>query len=791
MAKKLEKMLAILLALSMCMSLLSFQALAADGTETTTNPDGTTTVTTTTTTETTGDNGNVTVVVTIEKDTDGTIQDSNTVDGVMVDKDELRTETTVKDENGKQLDYSWVEEGTEIKEWTEADSGDSAGQPPVTVDLKPGEPTTGTASTTTTTGDVPTSETDTEYDYTTTTTTDRTVTATTSEVKVTVNDSSTGLVGEQKTELTPLVPVYDEVDGVKEDKVGVNDGSFLKLYFTQDPSTWEVPDGGEYRYVGYGEDGKYYSATVQVYYEKDESGNTVYDENGNPVIEDIRTVAGTNVTIGGEDAFTLDAGHQLSPYNGALPGTLQLMDKEGNSVFAYCCDIETQTVDGYWYSVSNLEDSDYYASEDAENHIRSIALNGYWGTSDIPKEDGTYETGSLESIKAKLKAAIANGEIDGVFEMTCFTENGKLAYDENGKPVTEMVNMLEIIDGLTAGEALTATQAAIWSYSNGNQDALNGTDGKVIVAPDYRANHKTSNSDALDDYGGARIDFLYNWLMNLETEEESTIVINEKNFFEGMSLTVGDKVADHENNLDDNQDNDVYNTDLNFTLAFVPGEKDDLLVQITYTDLDGNPVNVVRRLAGANSEGQTYEDIKPEDDGSYVLRGLKLSENKDFEFDLRLEGTQYLEQGVYVYSPIGGRGSSQTAVGVAEGTKAVDVSMSVTVSFDVDENNQICATRTWRDEGPDYYGDDDDDDDDIVIGDDDDDDDLIDIGEGDTPLVNAPESDESLVDLPDEEIPLASVPKTGDASALWLALSALSGSGLLGLTLIGKKREEE
>ena len=31
---------------------------------------------------------------------------------------------------------------------------------------------------------------------------------------------------------------------------------------------------------------------------------------------------------------------------------------------------------------------------------------------------------------------------------------------------------------------------------------------------------------------------------------------------------------------------------------------------------------------------QSYEDIKPEADGSYVLKGLKLSENKDFAFDL-------------------------------------------------------------------------------------------------------------------------------------------------------------
>ena len=743
MAKNIRRILAMVLVMVMFASALPMQALAVETVHTTeTSPENLTTDVYTTI----DDEGNETIVVKITK---GEYTDENG-NVITVDREE-----TI-DMTGREP----VSSGTETKEWVEEDTGDEPGQPEVEVTLTPGETTTGTAEESTTVTD--------ETGTTTTTTTDRTVTAETSDVKVTVNVTSTGLVGEQDTALTPLVPVYDEVDGEKEDKVGVNDGEFKKLLFTQDPSTWEVPDGGEYRYVGYGEDGKYYVATVQVYYEKDESGNTVYDENGNPIIADIRTVSGTNVTIQGEDAFTLDAGHQLSPYNGSLPGTLQLMDKEGNSVFAYCCDEETRTVNGYWYSVSNLEDSDYYASEDAENHIRSIALNGYWGTSDTPKEDGTYETGSLENIKAKLKAAIANGEIDGVFEMTCFTENGKVAYDENGNVVTQMVNMLDIIDGLTAGEALTATQAAIWSYSNGNQNALNGTDGSVVVAPDYRANHKASNSDALDNHGGARIEFLYNWLMNLESDAETTVVINEKNFVEDVSLTVGDKVADHTANQDDNSDNDVYNADLNFRLAFIPGDKDDLLVQIKYTDLDGKEVTVVKRLAGTNSEGQSYEDIKPEADGSYVLRGLKLSENEDFDFDLRLEGTQYLEQAVYVYSPIGGRGSSQTAVGVAEGTREVDVSLGMTIKFDVDENNHVVAERKWQDE--------------IDPPEEED----PPVEEEDPPVIYRldPETEE---EIPEEPVPLAAPVVTGSNSYLWILVVMMAILGMAVINLTSKK----
>ena len=45
---------------------------------------------------------------------------------------------------------------------------------------------------------------------------------------------------------------------------------------------------------------------------------------------------------------------------------------------------------------------------------------------------------------------------------------------------------------------------------------------------------------------------------------------------------------------------------------------------------------------------------------------------------------------------------------------------------------------------------------------------------------------DGLVEILDEEVPLAAVPQTGDVTALWLALSALSGSGL---AIVSKKRK--
>ena len=565
----------------------------------------------------------------------------------------------------------------------------------------------------------------------------------------------------------------DKVNGEHVGKDDVFDRNYLSIDSKyKDPSKWtDMPDEAEFRYVGTGEHSKYYNARVTVVFKKDEAGNPVFDEAGNPVIEKITKADGTIVTIDGVPATELPDGVSLKPifddYNGGRPTTFMLMDKSGNKVYAYCCDMDTGANKGTYYKVTNLEDCNYYASEESEEHIRTIAMNGYWGTTDIPNEDGSYAMGSLEGIKAKLRAAINDGTMENeVINMT--------VVDSEGNETVVTKTMMELLDELTEGEALLATQSAIWSYSNGSLAVQNGKDGVVVVDPDgYKWNHdpkvNSKDGEALDDFGSARVDFLYKWLINLEDDQSSTIIINDKNFVDDMSLTVGDKVADHANNQDDNKDNDVYNTALNFKLAFIPGANDDLLVQISYIDIDGNPVNVIRRLAGENGEGQSYESIAPEADGTYVLKGLQLSENEDWGFDIRLEGVQYLEHGVYVYEAVGGRKESQTFVGVAEGTRNVDVSVGVTIKFDVDENNHVVAERKWHDEEH-------------------------------TP--NVPEEEErtpptnyrvtiegdGTEEIIDDPVPLAAAPKTGDNSALWVLLIMAAGFGIAVLNIFGKKR---
>ena len=189
-------------------------------------------------------------------------------------------------------------------------------------------------------------------------------------------------------------------------------------------------------------------------------------------------------------------------------------------------------------------------------------------------------------------------------------------------------------------------------------------------------------------------------------------------------------------------------------------------MQVSYKDLDGKEQTVVKRLAGG--EATDPDRINPEEDGSYVISGLQLSENKPFNFDLRLEGTQYLENGVYIYEAHGGRTDSQNFVGVAKGERNVDVTASMTISFDVDENNHVVAERHWHNEKDPQR----------------------------TPRETPPTVEYRLtqgvgqLEIIDEEVPLAEPPQTGDISMLWFAMIMMSGLGLCMLNLLEKKREE-
>ena len=151
---------------------------------------------------------------------------------------------------------------------------------------------------------------------------------------------------------------------------------------------------------------------------------------------------------------------------------------------------------------------------------------------------------------------------------------------------------------------------------------------------------------------------------------------------DSLQLIIGDKVGEKATTVTENGEvadpttNDIYDASLNFSLTVVPTENDDLLVCLQYKDADGKQQTVTKRLAGENSADEDYETISADEDGSYTIGGLKLSENEELYFDLKLEGLQTLEDNLYVSSD----GDSNSKK-VSSDKHEVNVTTSVSFKF--------------------------------------------------------------------------------------------------------------
>jgi len=394
----------------------------------------------------------------------------------------------------------------------------------------------------------------------------------------------------------------------------------------------------------------------------------------------------------------------------AAPQQFILVDDAGNVVTTYCADVSTPTQDNFGYNVENLEDADYYSEEEAA-HIRAIASNGYWG-----------DDGNLEEMRAKLAEA--------------------------GFTAEELAS-------LNDGVALTATQMAIWTYSNKMSS--------IQFVNSYYSNWGVGNLPAEKEDEVKVLFKLYDYLTSLEPEEvEGTTadtIITKDNFVENVNVTVIEKAEDHENNKDDDDTNDAYKTTLTFALVVTPSTEngDDLVVQVIGSN---GELIASGRIVGELKEGEVW--AKNYGNNNYGLENITMIEG-DQTFSLNLKGVQHLKEGVYLYSSevVNGE-SSQTLVGVASGNRSVNVSMDIT--FNLDVKDQVVATeRVWRKvndpvdtpEPPVRY--------------------RMERGVGEEEVII------------DEPVPLADVPQTGDNSVLWFALIMLSGLGLCILNLSGKK----
>lgn len=515
-------------------------------------------------------------------------------------------------------------------------------------------------------------------------------------------------------------------------------------------------------------------------------------------------------------------GVDLDPNDGKRTHTtvhqFVLKGKDGTTHYVLCADYGTSARRTYNYSMENVEDATYYSDEDAKI-INSIALTGYWGT-----ESGV---GSFTNLKNTLNAALQEANTKGeTFFLTQYQ-----------------------IDNLTEGEALTATQAAIWYYANCSADER--LDANDITEIAYIGNNTHKTLDELDTAKGltagtteATVNGLYKYLINLDpmTNDQSTTFITEDNFATEANILVGELAADENGNLlavnaDDNDDNDVYNTEVTFSLAIEPSEINDDLI-VTVYDSNNKPI-AKKRLAGDDSK-TNYGRIARNADGTYTVDNLQIAEG--LSITLNLSGTQHLDNGVYLYSSeMRGATTAQTFIGIAEGTR--DVNLNVSLEFTVDEptaqvestssgetkekTDKVTETRTdatsestvkatvvvtteveekteraW--EGGWGYK--------PEPADGDDDDPKDEPKKDDEPKENdKPEETQKNTDEPKETVEvvldasdttdtptavlgasdlMAVAPATGDTSTLWTVLTALSGLLLSGFNFFDKKRKK-
>ena len=805
MANKIKRSLALSLAVCMLLTLLPLGALAAEGDGTTEStemsPEGLETAVTTTVEGT----GTPVVTVTITKNTEGTYTDEEGRK-VELERDETEITVTGTDENGKVTGedtvYSYEETRTEVtvtngtssstwyevdgKETTKSETPLPEGGVTVEVPLTEGEENSVTfgdaAGTETVTGDLPEGEDDTAYDYEKTTVEEQgEVTVTNTDVTVeetfqseqtemehltsdTVPDDENDLVyaGQAPEEYLPGYEGETVVPGVPEgyDYVYVGSGNtskFVPAIVFDRPMTTEdkLAQYGQNAYIS--SSASYYvsclPAEMQAKIAKDANGKFIKDEegfildiDGNRVLKEELTTAGPN----GETLYLrrfdktfaglnvegwYEDGEWVEELNGdekftavwAGPQQFVLVDAEGNIVTTYCADFSTPAQDYFAYNIQNLEEADYYTEEEAAM-IRSVAYNGYWGTAE--------GEGSLEAMRQRL------------------LESGQFTEEE--------------LAVLNDGVALTATQMAIWTFSN-----------KMTGIEFINAHYSSWGPGNVPEAKEEQVELLfklYTYLTELEpTETEGTTadtVIDADTFVDGLNVTVIDMAEGHANNQDNDTTNDAYVTRVTFSLIVAPSgsSEDDLVAYLLGPD--GVTVLASGRIAG---EGPEEEFLPVDEDGNYYFEDITMVEGEQ-SFQLNLSGVQHLEKGVYLYSSeIGAdNDSSQTMVGVASGDRGVDVTMNIT--FELDVGGVTVTEHVWHEEG----------------------DPIVTWLPPPPPEEEPPEEEPWIppenhrlggdtVEIPDEPVPLAGPIKTGDDTTVWAVLALAVVLAMVAVNVFGSK----
>lgn len=257
-------------------------------------------------------------------------------------------------------------------------------------------------------------------------------------------------------------------------------------------------------------------------------------------------------------------GNDVAVNGESIPTALfKIKNPDGSISYAYCVDFETPVKDGHNYSRVNVEDANYY-DEDSAKHIRAIVRNA-------------YPFISLEEISSNLN-----------------------------------------LENLTAVEAITATQLAIWKYAN-----------DTSTPSDLTGNIAT----------------IYNYLVNLNGVESQISIAN---------------IISKEPIVYQNGDN----CDVEFIFKADGKNADGTDIDLQYT-IEGQSEESNETNLGVDNEGYTH--IK--------VTNVKSEQNIKFV----VQGVQDIGSDAFLYNPQGGRDKSQSLVGFQSGKK--DISKTFEFKF--------------------------------------------------------------------------------------------------------------
>ncbi len=331
------------------------------------------------------------------------------------------------------------------------------------------------------------------------------------------------------------------------------------------------------------------------------------------------------------------------------PHQFVLAGADGSKYYVYCCDFDVSPKDGARYNMERIEDADYYKNNDggaAEDQIRAIVRNGYWGVENISADPASPTPGSLDAFRKMLVDA---GLLTG-----------------------------EQASAITDGMALTATQAAIWYYGNSGSDLLDDDD----IAGRYCTDGKLGATDADKK---ALVNEIYRYLikgMPGQKADAGNTLITVEDFAKDIDLTVGRR-----------NDDDRYETDISITMAVIPDSStSDLIVYVT---ADGENIGAYRLCGDGSAEAENnIVNAVRNADGSYTLKGVPLPGGKNIT--LNLKGTQNIENGVYLFTCAKDGEPSQTFVGA--GAAQQDIDLSVDFGFSVTDPT-VTVSSTGEDSG--------------------------------------------------------------------------------------------